>query len=89
MAYELPVTLKPAGAFYAFVNIRKALENSGGRYKTPDEWAADLLETERVAVVPGSGFGSKDHIRISYATSLEQLEKALDRIERFVSQSQA
>jgi aspartate aminotransferase len=83
------VCLKPAGAFYAFVNIRQALENSGGRYKNPDEWAADLLETERVAVVPGSGFGSKDHIRISYATSLEQLEKALDRIERFVTQSQA
>ncbi|MBA4495140.1 pyridoxal phosphate-dependent aminotransferase [Paenactinomyces guangxiensis] len=74
----------PPGAFYAFVNIRGALN---GKYKTPDEWAEALLEKELVAVVPGSGFGSNDHIRISYATSMEQLEKALDRIERFVKQS--
>jgi aspartate aminotransferase len=72
----------PDGAFYAFVNIREAL----GRYATPDEWAEALLEKELVAVVPGSAFGSNDHIRISYATSMEQLEKALDRIERFVKQ---
>ncbi|SFJ69281.1 pyridoxal phosphate-dependent aminotransferase [Thermoflavimicrobium dichotomicum] len=75
--------LKPAGAFYAFVNIREALDQSG-KYQTPDEWAKALLEKELVAVVPGSGFGSNDHIRISYATSMEQLERALDRIERFV-----
>ncbi len=75
--------LKPPGAFYAFVNIREALEQSG-KYQTPDEWASALLEKELVAVVPGSGFGSNDHMRISYATSMEQLEKALDRIERFV-----
>lgn len=76
----------PSGAFYAFINIREALNNSNGKYSTPDEWAAALLEKELVAVVPGSGFGSNDHIRISYATSMEQLEKALDRIERFVKQ---
>jgi aspartate aminotransferase len=75
--------LKPAGAFYAFVNIREALDQSG-KFKTPDEWAKALLEEELVAVVPGSGFGSDDHIRISYATSMDQLEKAIDRIERFV-----
>ncbi len=77
---------KPSGAFYAFINIREALNNSNGKYNTPDEWAAALLEKEMVAVVPGSGFGSNDHIRISYATSMEQLEEALDRIERFVKQ---
>jgi aspartate aminotransferase len=76
----------PSGAFYAFINIREALNNSNGKYSTPDEWAAALLEKELVAVVPGSGFGSNNHIRISYATSMEQLEKALDRIERFVKQ---
>lgn len=73
---------KPDGAFYAFVNIRKALEDSP--YQDPDQWSAALLEKEQVAVVPGSGFGSNDHIRISYATSMAQLEKALDRIEHFV-----
>ncbi|PRZ12844.1 aspartate aminotransferase [Laceyella sediminis] len=73
----------PAGAFYAFINIREALNHSG-KYANPDEWSAALLEKALVAVVPGSGFGSNDHIRISYATSMEQLEQALDRIEKFV-----
>lgn len=76
---------KPPGAFYAFINIKEALKRSG--FETTDEWAKALLEQAHVAVVPGSAFGSKDHIRISYATSKEQLEKAFDRIERFVKQS--
>lgn len=73
----------PAGAFYAYVNIREALDVSGS-YATADEWARALLEKELVAVIPGEGFGSQDHMRISYATSLEQLKEGLDRIERFV-----
>jgi aspartate aminotransferase len=75
---------KPPGAFYAFINIREAMEKAG--YKTSDEWSTALLEKELVAVVPGSAFGSDDHIRISYATSMGNLEKALDRIERFVKE---
>nr|MBO2496447.1 aspartate aminotransferase [Bacillota bacterium] len=75
--------LEPQGAFYAFVNVRDVVEASG-RFRDVDEWAKALLEEELVAVVPGSGFGSPDHIRISYATSMNQLEKAMDRIERFV-----
>lgn len=78
------VCQKPAGAFYVFVNIREALDATGGTYQSPDEWAKALLEKELVAVIPGSGFGSADHIRISYATSLKQLRSAIDRIERFV-----
>ncbi|MBD1371499.1 pyridoxal phosphate-dependent aminotransferase [Hazenella sp. IB182357] len=73
----------PAGAFYAFVNIREAIAKTKGIQST-DEWAEALLEKELVAVVPGSAFGSHDHMRISYATSMDQLEKSLDRIERFV-----
>lgn len=81
---EIPgfVCQKPDGAFYAFVNIREAIDASA--YEDPDQWSEALLEKEKVAVVPGSGFGSNDHIRISYATSLEELKEALDRIERFV-----
>ena len=75
---------KPQGAFYAFVNVRSIVESSA-RFRDVDEWVKGLLEEELVAVVPGSGFGSPDHIRISYATSMEQLEKAMDRIERFVN----
>jgi aspartate aminotransferase len=78
--------LKPPGAFYAFINVREALNRSNGKYATPDDWSKALLEKALVAVVPGSAFGSKDHVRISYATSMEQLEKALDRIEKFVKE---
>lgn len=74
--------LKPSGAFYAFVNIREALDRS--KYTDTDEWSAALLEKAQVAVVPGSGFGSEDHIRISYATSMELIKRALDRIEHFI-----
>jgi aspartate aminotransferase len=74
---------EPQGAFYAFVNVRDVVESSE-RFRDVDEWVKALLEEELVAVVPGSGFGSPDHIRISYATSMDQLEKAMDRIERFV-----
>jgi aspartate aminotransferase len=75
--------LKPQGAFYGFVNVRDVVDASK-RFRDVDEWVKGLLEEELVAVVPGSGFGSPDHIRISYATSMEQLERAMDRIERFV-----
>ncbi|RNA69179.1 pyridoxal phosphate-dependent aminotransferase [Alteribacter keqinensis] len=74
--------VKPQGAFYLFPNVKQAVEQSG--YKTTDEWVKGLLEKEKVAVVPGSGFGAPDNIRLSYATSLDQFEEALDRIRRFV-----
>lgn len=74
--------IKPQGAFYLFPNIRKASEACG--FETVDEWVAALLDEEKVAVVPGAGFGAPEHIRLSYATSLEKFEKALDRIEHFI-----
>ncbi|MBB5173586.1 pyridoxal phosphate-dependent aminotransferase [Texcoconibacillus texcoconensis] len=74
--------VKPQGAFYLFPNVRKAVESGG--FTDVDEWAKTLLEEEKVAVVPGSGFGAPDNVRLSYATSLEQVEAALDRIERFI-----
>lgn len=77
------VCQKPSGAFYAYVNIRQVLDSSE-EYQTADDWATALLEKELVAVVPGAGFGSDDHMRISYSTSLTQLQEGLDRIERFV-----
>lgn len=52
-----------------------------------DEWAQALLEKEYVALIPGSGFGAPNHIRISYATSLEQLEKGIARIKKFVEEN--
>ncbi|MBO8162954.1 MAG: pyridoxal phosphate-dependent aminotransferase [Brevibacillus sp.] len=74
--------LKPEGAFYVFPNVSRAMQKMG--YTDVDKWCEALLEQEKVAVVPGSGFGVKDNIRISYAASMEQLEKGIGRIKRFV-----
>jgi aspartate aminotransferase len=64
------------GAFYLFPNI------SALGLKSSD-FCARLLEQEKVAAVPGVAFGADDYLRISYATSLANIEKGLDRIERF------
>jgi aspartate aminotransferase len=64
------------GAFYLFPNIsRLGLKSS--------DFCARLLEQEKVAAVPGIAFGADDYLRISYATSMANIEKGLDRIERF------
>jgi aspartate aminotransferase len=74
--------IKPQGAFYLFPNAQEAAVLAG--YETVDEWTKALLEEEKVALVPGSGFGAPNNVRLSYATSLEQLEKALERIQAFM-----
>jgi len=76
--------LRPQGAFYVYVNVQGAYHTPHGTFTDADAWAQALLEKEKVAVVPGSGFGTKHHIRLSYATSLEQIEKGMERIARFV-----
>ncbi len=70
---------EPKGAFYAFPSIRA----SG---MTADEFATRLLEEERVALIPGTAFGAcgEGYVRISYATSLEKIEEALERMRRFM-----
>ena len=64
------------GAFYLFPNIAKT-----GLKST--DFCAKLLEAEKVAAVPGIAFGADDYIRISYATSMANIQKGLERIERF------
>jgi aspartate aminotransferase len=64
------------GAFYLFPNI------SGLGLKSTD-FCARLLEQEKVAAVPGIAFGADDYFRLSYATSMANIEKGLERIERF------
>ncbi len=70
---------EPFGAFYAFPCIKKF-------GLTSDEFATRLLNEEKVAIVPGTAFGScgEGFLRISYAYSLEDLKRALGRLERFV-----
>jgi aspartate aminotransferase len=65
------------GAFYLFPNIAKSGLNS-------TDFCARLLESEKVAAVPGIAFGADDYIRLSYATSMANIEKGLERLERFV-----
>ncbi|MFS0781419.1 pyridoxal phosphate-dependent aminotransferase [Bacillus sp. 1P06AnD] len=74
--------IKPQGAFYLFPNVKEAASSCG--YSSVDEFASALLEEALVAVIPGSGFGAPENIRLSYATSLEQLEKAVERMSTFV-----
>jgi aspartate aminotransferase len=65
------------GAFYLFPNIAKT-----GLKST--DFCAKLLEAQKVAAVPGIAFGADDYLRISYATSMANIEKGLDRIDQFV-----
>lgn len=77
--------VKPQGAFYLFPNVKEAADNLG--YKDVDSFVEALLTEAKVAVIPGSGFGSPDNIRLSYATSLNQLEEAVERIRVFVEKN--
>jgi aspartate aminotransferase len=74
----------PKGAFYAYPNISVAYR--GGNVKNSLEFAEKLLAEAHVAVVPGEAFGTMDHVRISYATSMHELERGLDRLHRFIQQ---
>ncbi len=72
----------PKGAFYAYPNVSVAYR--GGRVRNSLEFASELLGKSHVAVVPGEAFGTAEHVRISYATSMNELERGLDRIHRFI-----
>lgn len=74
--------LKPEGAFYLFPNVLEASKLAG--YATVDEFVSGLLKEEKIAVIPGSGFGAPNNIRLSYATSLADLDEAVNRITRFM-----
>ncbi|MEY4527628.1 MAG: Aspartate aminotransferase [Nitrospirota bacterium] len=72
----------PGGAFYAFPNISGVLGRTGpnGSITSPQELANYLLKEAHVAVVPGEPFGSRQHVRLSYATGMDTITKGLDRI---------
>ena len=74
--------LKPNGAFYVFPNCKKLLGKKT-KLKTDKDFVEKLLEKSEVAVVQGSAFGLDGYFRISYATSMDNLKKALERIKSF------
>jgi aspartate aminotransferase len=73
---------KPQGAFYVFPNVSAFLGRAanGKKLVSPCDLAGYLLEEARVAVVPGEDFGSREHIRFSYATAIENIEKGCKRV---------
>jgi len=73
----------PEGAFYAYPNISAFLGRGG--IKTASDLAGNLLRQGHVATVPGEGFGTKGHIRVSYATSVAELDRGLERMRNFLS----
>ena len=78
--------LKPNGAFYVFPNCSKYFnkkDKKGTIIKKDLDFVSSLLENYQVAVVQGSAFGLEGYFRISYATSMDNLKKALDRISNF------
>lgn len=78
----------PKGAFYVMMNVSKLIGAAFGDkvIRSSTDFAELLLENARVAVVPGNGFGSDAHVRLSYATSLENIDRGLSRIEQFVAE---
>ncbi|MBA2737198.1 MAG: pyridoxal phosphate-dependent aminotransferase [Pyrinomonadaceae bacterium] len=76
----------PEGAFYAFVNVRDLL---GDKFKTSSDVADYLLKEAQVVTTDGAGFGAEGFLRFSYATSMENLQKAVERMQNlFESKSQ-
>ncbi|MCM3610964.1 pyridoxal phosphate-dependent aminotransferase [Planococcus sp. MERTA32b] len=75
--------IRPQGAFYLLPDVSEAAEKTG--FASVDEFVEALLTEANVAVIPGSGFGAPSTIRLSYATSLEALNEAVERIGKFVS----
>ena len=87
---DLVDALKPLGAFYVFIDVSKLLEKSYKGEKIADvgKLAKILIEDYMTAVIPCADFGFDDHIRLSYAISMEQIKKGLDRIEQFIKDVQ-
>jgi aspartate aminotransferase len=79
--------LKPEGAFYVFPNVSGIFGKTanGKKMNSPCAVADYLLDEAMVAVVPGEDFGSKEHIRFSYAASLDDIEKGCDRIAQAIA----
>ena len=73
---------EPRGAFYAYPNLGVTLDKNG--IQNTLQLAERLLAEAHVAVVPGEAFGTTQHVRISYATSMTELERGLDRIHQFI-----
>jgi aspartate aminotransferase len=73
----------PEGAFYAYPNISSFIGRGG--IKSASDVAGRLLREAHLATVPGEGFGTREHIRVSYATTVTELDRGLERMQRFLA----
>ncbi len=80
--------IKPEGAFYVMMNIEKLLGRTicGEKINSSDDFCAAFLKHGLVATVPGSGFGAPNFVRWSYASSMDNIRKGLERLEAFLNQ---
>ena len=87
-AMPLVDALTPQGAFYLFVDVSKVIKKDyqGEKISTVDKLAEILVNDYNVAIIPCTDFGFDDHIRLSYAISMEQIAKGMDRMETFLVQ---
>jgi aspartate aminotransferase len=78
--------VRPRGAFYCFPNVSAYFGGRIGAHHVHDatSFAAALLEENHVALVPGNDSGFDTHVRLSFATSMEQIDKGIDRIGEFL-----
>jgi aspartate aminotransferase len=78
--------VKPQGAFYCFPNVSAYFGKTAGTTKITEaiSFSAALLETAHVAVVPGNDSGFDTHVRFSFATSMENIDKGIDRLAEFL-----
>ena len=72
---------KPTGAFYAYPNVSSFFGKGG--IQSASDVAKRLLHEAHVVVVPGEAFGTNEHIRMSYATSMKEIERGLERAKKF------
>ena len=81
--------VRPTGAFYAFPSIAgalgKPLGKTAAKPRDAIEFCRIVLDEAHVALVPGNDFGFPDHVRLSFATSLEQIDKGVDRLEKILA----
>jgi aspartate aminotransferase len=75
--------VRPTGAFYAFPNVSGAFKKLGVTNSL--DFASKVLEQAHVALVPGSAFGADSYVRLSFATSMAQIDKGLDRLQKLLS----
>jgi aspartate aminotransferase len=81
--------IKPEGAFYVYVDISVYLnkELAGVKINSSLDFAQVMLENGHVAVIPGAAFGTDSFIRLSYATSMKNIQEGLDQFEKFIKEN--